>query len=438
MTQEWISEFKGVSEFEWKTQLLKELKGDESKLLVYNKIEEIAYSSFNYPESNNLRLEHASALPVQRGFTKPNNHWRNGIQILANDEVKANKIALNALMAGCDFIHFISTGKTNWNVVFSEIGLSYIHTTFSIESSEDFLTLVDIIGQDKLSFCSFDLTNDLIENTEIKNLIKLNQYPVIQIDGFSIGQCGANAFQELSFVLTNAHSALLNFMNLGLTIDDAAACVHFKMGVGSNYLIEIAKFRALKILWANLIKAYKPSHNCSLNCQITAEVGWVNKSLKDPYTNLLRQTTETMSAILGGVDRLVIHPYDFCSLNGSSDLAQRMAFNISNLLQDESYLVSVSDALGGSYAIESLTNELAFKGWELFKKMDVIPSETQKQEWKQLVEEKVKQRIEMLKSFEMTLIGINKFPNPEKINAEWSAANKFQGMSFLRLETEIG
>ena len=58
MTQEWISEFKGVSEFEWKTQLLKELKGDESKLLVYNKIEEIAYSSFNYPESNNLRLDH--------------------------------------------------------------------------------------------------------------------------------------------------------------------------------------------------------------------------------------------------------------------------------------------------------------------------------------------------------------------------------------------
>jgi methylmalonyl-CoA mutase len=438
MTQEWISEFSTASEIEWKAQLLKELKGDESKLVVQNKIEEISYSTFHYPESKFSESDQSSYLPIQRGFNKLTNGWRNGIQVLTENEQEANKKALDALMLGCDFIHFASSGNTNWNVVLQGIGLPYIHTTFSLADSEDFQLLIQEIGSDQMSFCSFDFTEKSFHNSEIKDLIKENQYPVIQIDGFSIGQCGANAFQELSFVLTNAHSALLNFMNLGLTIDDAAACVHFKMGVGSNYLIEIAKFRALKILWANLIKAYKPSHNCSLNCQITAEVGWVNKSLKDPYTNLLRQTTEAMSAILGGVDRLVIHPYDFCSLNGSSDLAQRMAFNISNLLQDESYLVSVSDALGGSYAIESLTNELALKGWELFKKMDVIPVETQKQEWKQHVDEKVKQRIEILKSSEMTLIGINKFPNPKKINAEWSAANKFQGMSFLRLETEIG
>ena len=437
MTQEWISEFRVVNEDEWKAQLLKELKGDESKLVVYNKIEEISYATFHYPVEESLNSKTLASLNVRRGFYKSNSQWRNGIQISTENEQEAKKKALNALMAGCDFVHFVSRGRTNWNMVLNEIGLEFIHTTFTIENSSDFLELIKVIGQDKLSFCSFDLRQKTIDFNEIKDLIKSNQFPVIQIDGFSFNQCGANAIQELGFVVESAHSALVNIMNLGLTIDEATACIHFRIGVGSNYLIEIAKFRALKILWANLVKAYNPIHNCSLNCQITAEVGWINKSLKDPHTNLLRQTTEAMSAILGGIDRLIIHPYDSCSVNGSSDLAQRMALNISNLLQDESYLATVSDALGGSYAIELLTNELAEKGWELFKKRDGNSQESQMDEWKQLVKSKAKQRIEMLKGSELTLIGINKFSNPEKIDNKWAEAKTFFDMPFLRLETEF-
>jgi methylmalonyl-CoA mutase len=437
MTQEWISEFRAVSKEEWKAQLLKELKSDESKLVVYNEIEEISYPTFHYPGENNLDSRTSASLTVERGFYKSNSHWRNGIQIPTENEQEANKKALNALMAGCDFIHFVSSKKTNWNILLNEIGLEHIHTTFTIEDGSDFLELINLVGQDKLSFCSFDLTQKTIEISEIKDLIKMNQFPVIQIDGFSFNQCGANAIQELGFVLNNAHSALLDLMNFGLTIDKAAACVHFRVGVGTNYLIEIAKFRALKILWANIVKAYNPTHNCSLNCQITTEVGWVNKSLKDPHTNLLRQTTEAMSAILGGIDRLIIHPYDSCSLNGSSDLAQRMALNISNLLQDESYLATVSDVLGGSFSLELLTKELAEKGWELFKKIEAITPDSQKAEWKQLVNSKVMQRIEMLKSSELTLIGVNKYLNPEKIENKWKEAKTFFGMPFLRLETEF-
>ncbi len=437
MTQEWISEFKWVTEEEWKTQLIKELRGDESKLIVQNQIEEISYKTFHYPSKKTNELQNSPKLLVQRGFIRSSNHWRNGIQILINDELKANKIALNALMAGCDFIHFISARKTNWSVVLKEIGLSYIHTTFSVSDGDDFISLVNEVGQDKLGFCSFDLTNNLIDNTEIKNLIKSNQYPVFQIDGFSINQCGASAIQELGFVISKAQSALLQLMSIGLTIDEASACIHFKMGIGANYLIEISKFRSLKVLWANLIKAYEPMHNCSLNCQITAEVGWVNKSLKDPHTNFLRQTTEAMSAILGGIDRLIIHPYDACSVNGCSELAQRMALNISNLLQDESYLASVSDALGGSHAIESLTKELAIESWELFKKMDNLMSDSQDLEWKKMVEEKAKQRAEFVRNNEITLIGINKFLNPEKMDTSWSAPRIFLDLSYLRLETEV-
>jgi methylmalonyl-CoA mutase len=166
-------------------------------------------------------------------------------------------------------------------------------------------------------------------------------------------------------------------------------------------------------------------------------VGWVNKSLKDPNTNLLRQTTEAMSAIIGGIDRLIIHPFDACSLDGSSEFTERIALNISNLLQDESYFSAVADPLGGSYAIESLTEEISVQGWNLFKQMDALPEEIQKLKWKELVENKAKQRIGFLRSSKSILVGINKFMSPAKENNNWAKANTFENMNFLRLETEI-
>ena len=437
MTQEWISEFNPASEEQWKLQLLKELKGDSEKLQVQNELEEINYSIFYHPETQKKQPVNNDFLPIQRGFQKSTNQWRNGIQLTITNEKEANKKALQALMQGCDFIHFVSTDSTNWQQTLEGIGFAYIHTTFTLTDPTELQELMQVIGQENINHCSFDLPEECTDITKIKDLIKYNQFPVFQIDGFSINQCGANAIQELGFVAVQAHSRLVQLMNLGLSIDEAAACIHIRLGVGTNYFVEIAKFRAVKIIWANILKHYSPVHNCSYNCQITAEIGWVNKSLKDPNTNLLRQTTEAMSAIVGGIDRLIIHPFDACAENGSSELTQRMALNISNLLQDESYFSAVADPLGGSYAIEALTEEISIQGWNLFKKMDALPEEIQKIKWKELVEDKAKQRIESIRSSKSILIGINKFMNLKLEDTNWAKAKTFNDMNFLRLETEI-
>ncbi len=437
MTQEWISEFNPASEEQWKSQLLKELKGDVCKLEIQNKLEEINYSAFYHPDNQKKQLSDTNFLPIQRGFQKSTNLWRNGIQLLISNEKEANKKALQALMQGCDFIHFISTGSTNWQHALEGIGLAFIHTTFTLINPTELQELLQVIGQENINHCSFDLPEECTDVTEIKDLIKYNQFPVFQIDGFSINQCGANVIQELGFVAVQAHSRLVQLINLGLTIDEAAACIHFRLGVGTNYFVEIAKFRAVKIIWANILKQYSPIHTCSYTCQITAEVGWVNKSLKDPNTNLLRQTTEAMSAILGGVDRLIIHPFDACSQHGTSEFSQRMALNISNLLQDESYFSAVADPLGGSYAIEGLTEDISIKSWNLFKQMDALPENNQQLKWKELIENKAKQRIELIRTSESILIGINKFMNLQVEGTNWAKSNTFKNMNFLRLETEI-
>ena len=437
MTQEWISEFNPASEEQWKLQLLKELKGDSEKLQVQNELEEINYSIFYHPETQKKQPVNNDFLPIQRGFQKSTNLWRNGIQLTITNEKEANKKALQALMQGCDFIHFISTGATNWQHALEDIGFAFIHSTFTLTNPTELQELLQVIGQENINHCSFDLPEECTDLSEIKDLIKHNQFPVFQIDGFSINQCGANAIQELGFVAVQAHSRLVQLMNLGLSIDEAAACIHIRLGVGTNYFVEIAKFRAVKIIWANILKHYSPVHNCSYNCQITAEIGWVNKSLKDPNTNLLRQTTEAMSAIVGGIDRMIIHPFDACSENGSSEFTQRMALNISNLLQDESYFSAVADPLGGSYAIEALTEEMSVESWNLFKQMDALPEETQKLKWKELVEDKAKQRIEFIRISKSILIGINKFMNLKLEDTNWAKAKTFNDMNFLRLETEI-
>jgi methylmalonyl-CoA mutase len=133
---------------------------------------------------------------------------------------------------------------------------------------------------------------------------------------------------------------------------------NFHLGIGSNYFVEIAKIRALKWLSQHLCNTYQ------LNPEIhfSAEIGFMNKSLKDPHTNLLRQTTEAMAAISGGISELTIRPYDDLSANGSNNFSRRMALNISNILKEESYFDFVKDPLKGTYRFKSLGFSAAI-GW---------------------------------------------------------------------------
>ena len=437
MIQGWISEFPQVSEEQWKSQLLKELKGDASKLTNFDEIEEISYSTYHHPENFSVSNAVANKLSIQRGFLKLDNSWLNGVEILIQDEKSANEEALKVLMSGANFLRFISKGKTNWNQVLENIGIEYIHTTFCLSNVDELNDLFSLLGDEKLKNCSFSFQSEALKNADWTEKFHSFAIPLIEIDGFSINQCGANAIQELAYVSEKAHASLVDLLNLGFTVDEASAFIHFKMGIGSNYLVEVAKFRALKILWANILKPYNPLHHCSYNCQITAQSGWVNKSLKDPYTNLLRQTTEGMSAVLGGVDRLIIQPYDTCSTEGKSDFSQRMALNISNLLNDESFFNAVCDPLGGSYAIEDLTKTLTEKAWDLLNKLDKMESNEMDKYWKTSIESKAQQRIRLLKEGEKLLIGVNKYLNPHPHNMEWSQPSTFMNMSYVRLETEV-
>lgn len=441
---DFFSEFNKPSKQDWEKQLLAELKGAHiDPLKISSPIEQLEHSSYYHTSDGISSLSRPGEFPYTRGFNKSDNSWNNGLLVEVTDEAEANKTALNWLNAGVDAIVFKALkANIDWAIVLKDIQLEYIHSQFIIYNYNDFILLNEITKNIQSSHLNIDLLETSFDNSEFQKIVDqltLNQKFTFAIHGFKLQQCGANATDELSFALASGHETLVKLLDAGLTIDEASACISFKLGIGSTFAYEVAKFRAFRELWAMIINAYSPTHECSHNCHITAVVGHTNKSLKDPHTNLLRQTTEALSAVLGGVDTLVILPYDMYSNSGVSELAQRMAINISNILMEESFIGKVIDPYGGSYNIEKITETLSEKAWNKFKSIESlggISSNEAVQNLKTSISTTKSERIQRINDGKDILIGINKFSNPDSVQNGWKSLPTYLGLNFLSLEQE--
>src|SRR5574343_1518502 len=419
------NEFQSSSLEDWIVQLKKDLKGEDFSVLLRNdKIEEIEYATFQHQESAHFSLQAPGQFPFTRGLNTKSNNWSNGFIIQVISEKESNTKALEVLFNGIQFEYIKTQIKLADPNQLNGLKAYFKNT---IPSTISF-------NQD-----SFDITDDSKLFSELVYELKENQRFAIQINGFAIQQAGATTWQEIAYCLSQGHDSLSLLMENGLSIDQAAACIHFTVGIGSNYFFEISKIRALKQNWGSIIKAYQPNHNCSYNCVITAQVGFMNKSLKDPYTNLIRQTTETMAAASGGVDAIIVRTYDASSSNGSSNLSERMALNMSLILKEESYFNQVIDPLGGSYAIEDLTSKIARKSWELFQQLEKSGGLHQHREaFIEQINQKAKLRLEEIQSTSKILIGVNKFPNPQEVkNNSFIAQKSAFGTETIHFETEL-
>lgn len=428
---------------EWKVQLQKELKGvDFSVLMRHDALEELDYASFQHADGVDVTAEIPGSLPFTRGTNAERNDWFNGQLVKVDDEKRANKQALEMLMKGCDLllIDFNAREEVDLAMLFAEIQFEYIQVQFMRPSRKLYGELqayfkgsfpstvrfsIDFLAEDASVFDFF--------SREFKGLHR----PFAYVNGFEVQQCGATAYQELAFCLSTGHAYLERLMASGFSVDEAATCIHFSVGIGGNYFHELAKLRALRKCWAKLVNAYKPVDEQSCACLLTAHIGWMNKSLRDPHTNLLRQTTEAMAAVSAGVNGLVVHPYDAQSEKGTSRLAARMALNISLILREESYFSYVVDPLGGSYAVELLTELMGERGWQFFQELEkrggLFTADAQNF-FAASVANKAHLRIERVRSGEQTLIGINKFLTSSPDANAFLPQGTYLGMAKVLLE----
>ena len=188
----------------------------------------------------------------------------------------------------------------------------------------------------------------------------------INSDVFSNG--GANDVQELAYTISAAVNYLRAMLERGLTIEEAAEQIMFGVSVGANFFMQVAKLRAIRPIWAEIIKAFGGSEKVQ-HIHVHARPAYFFKTVYDPYVNLLRNTTELFSAVVGGLDSFENAPFDEAIRKGD-EFSRRIARNMQIILQEEFGLLQPIDPAGGSWAVETLTKQIKEKIWAEFQNIE--------------------------------------------------------------------
>jgi methylmalonyl-CoA mutase len=192
----------------------------------------------------------------------------------------------------------------------------------------------------------------------------------IGISGIPYNSAGASSVQELAYVMSTAVQYIEELVERGLKIDQIAKSIRLTFAIGPNYFMEIAKLRAARVLWSNIIDAYGGSDE-SKKVAVHGRTSIYNQTIYDPYVNMLRTTTEAFSAVIGGIDSLHTNTFNE-TFTIPNTFARRIARNTQIILNEESHLGELIDPAGGSFYVEKLTDEVAKNAWKEFQKIDEL------------------------------------------------------------------
>lgn len=433
--------FQPVNLEQWSNQLVKDLKGQSEELLNrVDAIEGFAFTTYQHQENVQAQPVIAWEDKYSRGLQRESNFFYNVKNIIVETASEANKSALFALNNGANSLRFENISNIDLVQLFANIQLDVIQVRL-VEPSFDQVEWIVKTYSSLLGTAIIIEIDPLLNTKNIEHyfpLLKEKQFPLFCINAYGVQQVGATIIQEITFSLTLAHDVICQLLEKGMSIDEAAACVHFNIGIGPKYFHEIAKVRTLRMLWTRIIEEYTPKSQCSKNILIFGLTGFINKSLKDPHTNLLRQTTEVASLIIGGCNALCCQAHDFYNGNEQSVLAARMALNIPNVLLEESYFDKVIDPYAGSYAVEAICNTIADKSWKAFSILNdnggLLDNQKEIKEFTAQLLSVQEQRIQAYKEGTIKMIGINTFSNPENISANWKSTGSYLGIENLVYE----
>ena len=254
----------------------------------------------------------------------------------------------------------------------------------------------------------------------------LPKYRVLNVNALTLNNAGSYIFQELGYALAWGNEYMNQLVDAGLPAAMVAKKIKFNFGISSNYFLEIAKFRAARMLWANIVASYSPEClrdcdnkgkdnecRCAAKMKIHAETSSFNLTLFDAHVNLLRTQTEAMSAALAGVDSMTVTPFDK-TYDAPNEFSERMARNQQLLLKEESHFDKVIDPAAGSYYIENLTVSIAKQAWDLFLTVEEdggFYASVKAGKVQAAVNESNKARHAAVAKRKEVLLGTNQFPN---------------------------
>lgn len=437
-----LEDFAPVTTEDWLAKTTADLKGaDFNKKLVWRTMEGFNLKPLHRAEDtadNALLNAKPGEFPFVRGNSKTDNDWDVRQDLGVEDAKAANAKALDILNKGVTALGFdVRNTEVDMAVLMKDICSEAVSTNFlacdlSLTVLNQYAEVAKKEAKGSVNYAplsklaargayytteeaDFDTAKELIETAANK----LPNFKVINVVGFLFHNAGSTIVQELAFTLAKGSEYLAKLVEKGLSVDEIAPKMQFTFATGANYFMEIAKYRAARFLWAKIVKAYGGSDE-SCKMYIHSVTSKWNQTIYDPNVNMLRNTTEAMSAVIGGVDSLEVLPHNV-AYEKSTDFSERIARNVQLLLKEESYLDKIVDPSAGSYYIETLTENLINESWNLFKDVEGKGGfvEALKAGFVQeQIEASAQKRDMNIATRRQTLLGTNQYPNNGEFIAE--------------------
>ncbi|MCK5857417.1 MAG: methylmalonyl-CoA mutase small subunit [Bacteroidales bacterium] len=436
-----FEEFPPISTAQWMDKIKADLKGADfdRKLVWHNENFDVQpfYRENQRTEVNYLDVE-PNNFPFVRS-TKDKNDWEIRQKIYAKTPVEANQIAKEAVKRGVVGLSFDAmeiTDLASLSVLLHGLDLEAVSINF--RASKNYLKLTTLIieyvkdsefeahklkGSMSFDSLAYRLIHDkyyesldlnMTELLVLINTIKtdLPGFRVLSVNAAHFHNAGATTVQELAFGLSAGSEYLQQLSERGMDVNSVLPFMSFNFAIGSSYFMEIAKFRAARLLWAYIAEAYGAKKESSKAYIHAVTANW-NKTLFDPYVNMLRTTTESMSAGIAGVDAMTILPFDNV-YNTENEFASRIARNQQVIIKEEAHLDKVLDPASGSYYIEHLTDSLVQAAWDLFLKIDEQGGYAKALEngfVQQQIAQSAQKKDQAVASRKKDILGTNQFPN---------------------------
>jgi methylmalonyl-CoA mutase len=373
-TDKLLQEFPPVSTQAWEEAIARDLKGaDYGKKLIWQTDEGLAVKPY-YRAEDIAALDHLAGVPDDSSClpgARRNGDWRIREEIDAADPEQANHAARHALAAGAEEIAFSNVSiehEAGLGLLLANLREIPVHFD---DATEPLLRLLmeRFAKQPAVAPVStgFDPLSDLDFAAETISTSTFMFTP-FTLHGEEFEESGATAVEEVGLTLAAGVEFLAGMQDRNVDIDRAVSSIAFSFAIGANFFFQIAKFRAFRILWAQAVESFGAGRN-SANASIHARTSLWNKTVYDPHVNILRATTEAMSAALGGVDSIAVAPFDEC-YKKPDEASRRLARNTQILLKQEALLSRVADPGAGSYSIEVMTDFIAREGWKAMQAIE--------------------------------------------------------------------
>ena len=430
-----FKDFDPIGKEAWKNKAEKDLKGAEFEKLVWRTLEGFNVDPF-YTREDLKELDYLKEfenITDQKADTLKS--WINNEKITVKDVNQSHQLASEAIHGGANglIFEFTEPEKADFNKLLEGFDLNHISISLLTKESPDKLLqkFFDYIQGSNINIenvkgsleydplGTYTITGSL-NDQQFKALAdavniakKAPNFYAVTINSSHFKNSGASIVQELAFTLNSAVNYIDKLSEAGLSVNDIIKNIQFSLSVGTDYFMEIAKLKSIRILFTEVAKAFEIANYNPGDIQIHCFTSLWSKTIFDPSVNLLRDTTIAMAAVIGGCNSLNIEPYD-ADFKNPRPFLRRIARNVSTIIRDESYLDKVVDPVAGSYYIENLIDNQVKNAWEIFQEIESNGGFTNAFN-NGIIQKKIgdirDQKLSRIASRRDVIVGTNQYPN---------------------------